>query len=347
MKRAQFRQERKSQKLLVILSLLLILIAGGVAWFYIEKTQKASVNSPKIIKKTKKKTLTADKVDKFTLNQVIGLVVVYMHKIDNQAQDWSKVYQLGKNDGLQIKKYHQYSFKNFTLKTTKNQLVYVINGRAAFVFNNNQSRSKSELTIADSKEKLTKENLLKMYQTLSRQDLNDWQNISNNLDVSSKITKQKVKKATSIPNLKLITVPVNLRGSWYYYTEVKGHQTMEQIKFTTHLVRNSIVFDSHEITKYYRNQKSNAGLHELQNKYPNALEGEIIKKGNDSGLLVYDILDKNNAREEFLIKDKILYITSNGKTIKAYPTEALAKKHLHGKVELESNSDEELDFFVN
>lgn len=345
MKRTQFKQERKSQKFIIVLSIVLILITVSVAWFYIDKTQKTKISSPKVTKTIKKKPSITNQVDKFTLNQIIGLVIVYMHKVDNQAQDWTKVYQLGKNDGLQIQKYQQYKFKDFTLKSKKNQLVYVINHRAAFVFNNQQIHSQASVLMADSKEKLTKENIQKMYRSLSKQDRNDWQNISNNLDISSKVFKQKIKKNKTSNELKLVIVPTNLRGTWYYYSNVKGKQRLEKIILTTHMVRSSMIIDSHEISKNYRGSEGQKALHKLQNKYPDALEGKIIKKGKRIGLLVYDLLDNSNAREQFFVKNKILNITSDGKTTKAYTTKALAKKYLRGNAEFEGDEDDELDMF--
>lgn len=345
MKRTQFKQERKSQKIIIIFSIILILIAAGIAWFYIDKTQKTKVASPKVVKTTKKKLSLTSRVNKFSLNEIIGLVVVYMHKVDNQAQDWTKSYQLGKTDGLQIKKYQQYKFKDFSLKDKKNQLVYVIDNRAAFVFNNQEKRSQAQVLMADSKEKLTKENILKMYQSLTAQERNDWQNISNNLNISSKVSQQKSQKKKTTDSLKLIVVPKNLRGSWYYYSNVKGKQVLEKINLTTHMVRNSMIIDSQEISKNYRGSKGHTALHKLQNKYPDALEGKIIKKGKSLGLLVYDLLDHSNAREQFFVINKVLNITSDGKTTKAYATSALAKKHLHGKTRVEDNEDEDLDLF--
>lgn len=345
MKRTQFKQERKSQKLIIIFSIILISITASIAWFYIDKTQKNKVASPKVVKITKKKPPLTSRVNKFTLNEVIGLVVVYMHKIDNQTQDWTQSYQLGKTDGLQVEKYQQYKFKDFSLKAKKGQLVYVINDRAAFVFNNQQPRSNAQVVMADSKEKLTKENILKMYQSLTAQERNDWQNVSNNLNISSKVSQQKSKKNKTGDSLKLIVVPKNLRGTWYYYSNVKGKQVLEKINLTTHMVRNSMIIDSQEISKNYRGFKGRTALHKLQNKYPDALEGKIIKKGENISLLVYDLLDHDNAREQFWVKKKILNIISDGKTTKAYATRTLAKKYLHSKTKIEDDEDEDLDLF--
>ncbi|MBP2057954.1 hypothetical protein J2Z60_001129 [Lactobacillus colini] len=345
MKRTQFKQEKHIQKIIVVLSIILILIAVAITAVYLTKTQKAVSEPPKISKVSKQRPSASKKIKNLTLKQVVGLVVIYMHKIDNQDSDWRKVYYLGKHDGLLIKKYRQYHFKDFNLTAQKNNLVYVINDRVAFEVNSNQINFNSKLLMADSKEKLTQVNIDKMYHSLDSSDRVDWQNISNNLDIAAKLSKQS--NNLKIANLRLITIPKQLRGTWYYYNNIQDKQVMEKIVITGHLVRNSMIFDSQEIDKYYRRGKGNKNLHELQNKYPNALEGKIINKNKNIGLLIYDLLDKQKAREELFVKRHILYIKSGGKLIAAYPTtKSLIKKYLRKNIKFDNN-DEDLDLFID
>lgn len=148
---------------------------------------------------------------------------------------------------------------------------------------------------------------------------------NNQLNQTTKTNHPKAKPST---DPKLIAVPASLRGTWYYYSNVRGRQSLEKIKLTSHMVRNSMVFDSRQITKKYRHPAVNKDLHQLQNQYPNALEGVVKKKGNSESLLVYDLLDREKARELFYLKDKVLQIVSDGKITKAYATSQQAKKHL-------------------
>lgn len=222
---------QKQKKILtgLIAAVVVLLIVFMALFFLRQNNKKTVVTHSAFTKVGHKKDAVAD----LSIRQAAGLAIVYAHLKYTDNQNWNEIYQDANNGDLEIDRYQQYQFGNYSVKPNDSQALYVVNKEAALIFTNPRTPGQGRVLISDEQQRLGEADTHTIYKYVkSHGMLNTAKKISHKMNLEtqaavqpqsqSKTSQSQSKQSSSLttasnkqdPNLQPVAISSKLQGTW-------------------------------------------------------------------------------------------------------------------------------------
>lgn len=143
-----------------------------------------------------------------TIKEATGLAIEYAHLKYSNNQNWNEIYQNSLVGTLEVDRYQEYKFENYTVQPENSQSLYIINKEGALTFSNDKRPGQGSVTFGDTQQELGHVNLQTVYTTVKKQGkLSIAKKISKNMNLETqwlpKVTSRVVLKHSNLCNLML------------------------------------------------------------------------------------------------------------------------------------------------
>lgn len=226
---------KKQKTLLTSLSvvvLILLVIFLGLFYFNHQDHKVIVTHKDSLSKMSSKNNPVAD----LTIKEATGLAIEYAHLKYSNNQNWNEIYQNSLVGTLEVDRYQEYKFENYTVQPKNSQSLYIINKEGALTFSNDKRPGQGSVTFGDTQQELGHVNLKAVYTTVKKQGkLSIAKKISENMNLETQMVTQSDKQSSSQAqqslqshasreqskpnndngNLQPISISSKLQGTWY------------------------------------------------------------------------------------------------------------------------------------
>lgn len=292
------RRSRKSNKRRIpkaaywIIGLVVVLLAGGGFW--LTKQSHASHSDVSSV---------TSKHKKITPKDVGALALVYAHLKYKDNSDWQQLFKEAKEGNCEVGKYANYNFGDYSVQADGSDL-YVINGKGAVAVSKAANLEDAEVVFGDTHKQLGTTTVKKMIKAVpsglenkevteiskhltirkkSEKESNDSESSevdtheetdesSQSSSSSSESSSQSEASSSSasadktpLPGMKLLTIPVQFRGTWY-----SAKDTSDTMTITDHEIDGATLYSS----DFWKNM-NNTKLKKMKALGDKVLFGEV------------------------------------------------------------------------
>ena len=283
---------KKQKTLLTSLSvvvLILLVIFLGLFYFNHQDHKVIVTHKDSLSKMSSKNNPVAD----LTIKEATGLAIEYAHLKYSNNQNWNEIYQNSLVGTLEVDRYQEYKFENYTVQPKNSQSLYIINKEGALTFSNDKRPGQGSVTFGDTQQELGHVNVKAVYTTVKKQGkLSIAKKISENMNLETQMVTQSDKQSSSQAqqslqshasreqskpnndngNLQPISISSKLQGTWYA-AGLFASKLGDRVQITNNAV------DGKTIYKVKKMPNSEKGLNEFRKKYYGKLIGESTPDG--------------------------------------------------------------------
>lgn len=272
-----------------ISGLVVILVAAGGFWL----TRQSHASNPEVTTATKNKQLTP--------KDLAAMTLVYAHLKYKDNSDWQQLFKEAKEGNCEIGKYANYNFGDYSVQAQGSDL-YVINGKGAVAISKSENPEDAQVVIGDTHRQLGTTTVKKIIKAVPNGlDNKDVVKISKHLQIKKKSVKKSdssevdtheeanessqsssesssaserssssssSENKTPLPGMKLLTIPVQFRGTWYSTAD-----SSDTVTITDHEVDGASLYSS----DYWRGL-SEAGIKKMMALGDKVLFGEVTSE---------------------------------------------------------------------
>lgn len=145
-RRQQRRQKRRRVLVWTALLAVLAMLAGSLGWFVFEiKANHGAM--PNLPVAYNRQDPNRDSLNELSIRKIAALTILYAHYRNRSSADWEAVYQ-DRQQKIEVQRYRRYKLGQRVYQAKGHQVIYVLNKRAAFIFDPHAKKKSTPIVLA-------------------------------------------------------------------------------------------------------------------------------------------------------------------------------------------------------